>query len=259
VAAVERYANTRFLPDWSTEVCSLWRTTLERLEHGPEAVAASLDWAIKLQIFTAHAKARGFAWTEIEDWFAALQATPASMGPPCCARDQLELEWENQPLGRALQRMGVDPRRYPAFCDLYFELLEIDARFAQIGGNGIFDLLDAAGALKHGLPGLGEAEVAAVVDEPPPGGRAYRRGHWIRRLADQPTRYHVNWDSVYDSEENRYLDLSDPYGGDVDWKVPSRDEFFVAFETRLSRNLARRIRSRVQPPQPPPPDDAPPF
>jgi proteasome accessory factor A len=258
LAAVERYANTRFLPDWSTEVCSVWRVTLERLELGPEAVATSLDWAIKLQIFTAHARARGFPWTEIEAWSAALQAAGVGVQSPCCAEDQMEMVSADQALARVLHRMSIDPRRQRAFMNVYFELLEIDKRFSQIGGNGIFDHLDAAGALKHGLPGLGEAEITAVVAEPPTGGRAAIRGGWIRRLANEPKRYHVNWNSIYDAEQNRHLDLSDPYGCDVDWTTPPDPELLLTMESTIARSLARRIRNRARPPAPPSTDDAPP-
>ncbi len=55
---VETHLGEGLLPDWAPEVCALWRRTLDRLEGGYEAVATTLDWAIKRTLFDGHTRGR---------------------------------------------------------------------------------------------------------------------------------------------------------------------------------------------------------
>lgn len=48
----ERYAAEPFMPRWTTHVCALWRTILDRLDAGaPWSVSDTLDWAIKYALY----------------------------------------------------------------------------------------------------------------------------------------------------------------------------------------------------------------
>jgi hypothetical protein len=50
------------MPTWAGAVCEIWDATLTRLEQGAEAVADSLDWAIKLAIYRDRVSRRGMTW-----------------------------------------------------------------------------------------------------------------------------------------------------------------------------------------------------
>jgi proteasome accessory factor A len=51
LAMVEAHLGADFMPAWAPELCRRWQRVLEQLERGPEAVATSLDWAIKHALF----------------------------------------------------------------------------------------------------------------------------------------------------------------------------------------------------------------
>src|SRR5207344_120780 len=74
--AVEANAGAGTLPDWALEVCREWGAMLDRIEAGPEAVAGTLDWAIKRALFMRHAERRGLPWSGLGKLGRAL-ARPA--------------------------------------------------------------------------------------------------------------------------------------------------------------------------------------
>jgi len=136
--------------------------------------------------------------------------------------------WESLPMR---QEKGVEP-----FLAMRQELCEIDMRFGQLG-TGIFAVLNRTKVLAHHLPGVENIEQA--VSDPPRDGRARVRGACIRRLANQDDRYVCDWQRVWDTQENRMLDLGDPFASEEYWK----DEF--AGEERAGRaNWRLRLQAR---------------
>jgi hypothetical protein len=95
------------------------------------------------------------------------------------------------------------------------ELLEIDTRFGELGGNGLFADLEKAGVLTHHIPGVEQIDNAMV--HPPQIGRARLRGEVIRRLAGNGGSYRCDWQGVADLKGNRLLNLSDPFESNESW------------------------------------------
>jgi proteasome accessory factor A len=89
-------------------------------------------------------------------------------------------------------------------------LLELDTRFADIGPQGIFNMLDASGVLSHRR--LEPCQIDDAVRNPPRSGRARKRGRYIRQLSGDNERYACNWGGIYDCLEERALRLGDPFG-----------------------------------------------
>ncbi len=56
---VEAHLGAAFMPAWAAPLCQRWRRVLEQLASGPEALATSLDWAIKLALFRDRADRSG--------------------------------------------------------------------------------------------------------------------------------------------------------------------------------------------------------
>jgi hypothetical protein len=106
------------------------------------------------------------------------------------------------------------------FLQLRRELLEIDTRFGQLGGKGVFRALDAAGLLEHHMDGVDNIESA--VANPPAAGRAKVRGEFVRRVAGIRNRYHCDWSAAFDMEKRLRLDLSNPFATEEQW-VPIRE------------------------------------
>lgn len=55
----EANAKAKFMPSWAPEVCKRWREALELVARGPDAAAATFDWAIKLNLFKRVAERTG--------------------------------------------------------------------------------------------------------------------------------------------------------------------------------------------------------
>jgi hypothetical protein len=107
--------------------------------------------------------------------------------------------------------------QFDAFLNLRLQLFELDMRFGQLGAGGIFNMLDTAGELAHGFPGVDHIDEAMT--EPAPTGRANLRGKMIRQLQGHGGRYECYWDRLIDLQENRFLDLTDPWVDQEQWKA----------------------------------------
>jgi proteasome accessory factor A len=57
----EKHIGASFMPPWAGEVCAEWRRLLELLSRGPDAVAQTLDWAIKYAMYRERADRHGVA------------------------------------------------------------------------------------------------------------------------------------------------------------------------------------------------------
>src|ERR1039458_4471812 len=105
----------------------------------------------------------------------------------------------------------------PEILTAHQELCEIDTRFGQLGGSGLFAALDRAGVLGHHLAGVDNIEHA--VSNPPAIGRARLRSQCVKRFAGKNSRFSCSWSNVIDKEKNLFLDLSDPFISEEKWQI----------------------------------------
>ena len=201
----ERHRDAGFMPAWADAVCERWREVLARLEAGPAALSATLDWAVKHALYVDHARRRGFSWQTLPLW-----ARTAADG-----RESGLLDARGEAGGRA--RLRLDPARLRDFMRLRQELFEIDVRFGEVGTRGLFSTLARAGRLAHAIDGVGDREIDRGVSHPPDRGRARLRGDAITRLAGRVDQYGCDWTGIWSPGTGRWLDLSDPFQEDADW------------------------------------------
>jgi len=215
------------MPPWAAEACVHWRAMLDQLEHAPEAVATSLDWAIKRALFEQFAAARGFSWGEIAAWTEVLRticshlAETGIRGPssvleplihPTATVGHLLRQYRPQ-----LRERGLSWIRLPAFARLRQQLFEADVRFSQLGADGIFTKLDRDQVLTHHVPGVDRIDDAA--ENPPAIGRARLRSTLIRRLAQDRDAFMCSWAFILNMRESTALDLSNPFETSERWTV----------------------------------------
>ncbi|MCC6765591.1 MAG: proteasome accessory factor PafA2 family protein [Deltaproteobacteria bacterium] len=250
LALAEAHAGAPFMPPWTEAVCRAWRNVLDRLAHGPDAVATRLDWAVKLALFRAHARRRGVAWETLAAWSPIV----AQLGTALARADRREpltsrlvlgpespIAAEVARLGPIVTGMGLSWKEIEAVLALRLELFELDARFGQLGEGGIFAQLDTAGTLDHRV-------------EPAPGAppipRAALRAALVRELAGNGTRYSCTWSGIWDSDTDRYVDLDDPFEVRNEWigwrpngpGVPP-ERFLRGRERRAADPIALSIRA----------------
>jgi len=111
-------------------------------------------------------------------------------------------------------------RKGKSWQSLKDEFFEIDARFGQLGEIGIFGAMDRAGVLRHHVEGVDDVDDA--VCNPPSVGRARIRGECVKRFASEGGRYSCEWQSIFDAQEERVLDLSDPFATTEAWNPLSK-------------------------------------
>jgi proteasome accessory factor A len=139
----------------------------------------------------------------------------------------------------------VAPSRRPGREELY----ELETRYSQLGGEGIFARLDGKGVLRHRVPGIDRVEEAVCT--PPPSGRAAARGAWVRKLGAAGSRYACDWSCVYDLGENRMIDLGHPFENGEEWQPCSPDHETVArrdatFEAIFGRHRRRMLLAQLR-------------
>jgi proteasome accessory factor A len=222
------------VPEWAGQVRRIWRATLDLLEHGPGGAATALDWAIKHKLYVQHARRRGYSMEEISRWNRGLREKQPQ--PPAGELNQIleaRARLLSQPSPRriapvlpkaAADRLGLDPNRLAGFLKLRAELCELEIRFSELGAKGLFNQLDARGLLAHRLPQVTEQSIQQAVHNPPAMGRARLRGRLVRQLASQPERYLCDWQSIFDLQETRKIDLSNPGTEQADWAPCDRSE-----------------------------------
>ncbi|NOT26374.1 MAG: hypothetical protein HOP16_09775 [Acidobacteria bacterium] len=213
---------------WTSDVCALWRRTLDDIEEDRPRVAVTLDWAIKQRLFERRLAQRGIAWTSLRTWNTALDRIrrrwlkDAAQRPPFELATLLNpdgwLRTEMGKLSRLLGRQGLSWEQLPALAAARLELFELDAKFGALGENGIFNALDRAGALSHRVRDL---DVADAVVTPPQDTRAKIRGDVVLRLSTEATSYGAEWTRVYDRARRRELDLMNPFETDERWREVS--------------------------------------
>jgi hypothetical protein len=213
-----------WMPAWAGEVCSQWGALLDDLERAPGAVQTRLDWAIKLALFQAHAVKHGIAWdtlpvmTEIAEAMAAAARPPDPQGlllltPVPAPRGSRAAQDKRSGLAR-LQDLGLTWADFERFQRLRAELFEIDLRCARLGAAGILAMLDEAGVLAHGAPGV--VDIDRAVHAAPADTRAHVRGAAVR-AATRRNEGHCTWHGIEDFAERRILRLDDPFATTASW------------------------------------------
>lgn len=212
------------LPPWAAEVCCCWRATLDRLEDGPGAVAQSLDWGIKLALFSNHARSLGIPWDalsfcnqtidQLANRLHAREGRGRAMPVELAIAPKLRRLKEVSSFDRCLRSQGVQWEHLRALLSCRQQFFEIDTRFGQLGPKGIFHALDSAGVLNHRMEGVSEVEQA--VTHPPATGRARVRGQAIRRLAGTSDAK-CDWERIVNYSEGQTMDLADPFAHEESW------------------------------------------
>jgi len=226
LAQAEAHVGDAGMPPWAGEVCRRWRAVLDGLDRGWESVATSLDWAIKLALYTDRVRGRGLAWESLGSWTYVVERLSAAwrqakQGDRPLRADVVlgsasPIAAEVERLTPVVRRMGLSWADLGRFLDTRHELFEIDTRFAQLGDEGIFATLDAAGVLTHRVPGVDNIEHA--IDHPPDVARARLRGQLVRELSGHGDRYCCDWEGVWDCQSGKCIDLSDPFVAVREWK-----------------------------------------
>jgi proteasome accessory factor A len=223
-----RYQNASFMPGWASEACDLLERVLDRLSEGPAAVQTTLDWAIKLALFRARAQRQRIAWESLGCWNMVLQhlhaffETQRAPESPVTVITCDVLATDNpaaaqvEMLTPLLAREGLSWDGLEGFLRLRQELCEIDMRFGQLTGAGIFSALEQAGVLDHHVAGVEGIDLAE--SQPPQVGRARLRGECVGRFANRRDRYACDWGGVWDLEGRMVLDLADPFTSEEDWR-----------------------------------------
>jgi proteasome accessory factor A len=239
----EAHVGHALMPTWAPEVCRRWRAVLDALESGWESMATTLDWAIKLALYRDRTRRRDLPWESLEPWtFVAKSLTAALQAKSPTSRLTAELALSPDgpivhdawALNDMLDDAGLDWSGLGPFLRTRDELREIDTRFGQLGPEGLFARLDAAGALTHRVEGIDDIDRAVAT--PPDVPRARVRGELVRTLAGSALRYACDWDGVWDDESGNWVDLSDPFAASSGW---NREEDFALGE-RCPSGLGRR-------------------
>jgi hypothetical protein len=224
---IETHAGHSIMPSWTPQVLERLRHVLDRLEQGSGAVATILDWAIKFALYKEFVQHQGISWESLNHWNEVF-ARHRPLEPPAAP---LELEWRTLRtfLDRARtvtddtlkvvvlpEEKEIDREQLSAVLSLRQELFALDTRFGQLGPRSVFAALDKAGVLEHIVPGVENIEDAVL--NPPAIGRARLRGECVRRFHRQRDRFNCDWMAVWDCQQDKYLDLSDPFATEEHWR-----------------------------------------
>jgi len=244
----EAHLQADFMPSWAGAVCRAWRAILDRIETGgPAAVANTLDWAIKLSLYSH--QNLGIRWEQLGALSALLdQSSPAQdlnqdpealLAEERAVRRKLSSEEATDEFERLARSQGVDVADIKTLTRQRQRMFEIDMRFGELGAGGIFESLDAAGVLDHRI--VADDEIERAMTQPPPNGRAKIRGQVVQRLASNDGA-RCDWHQIIDFAEAKMLDLSDPFAREESWQVLNDTPYVhsVAFERHP---LSRRERA----------------
>jgi hypothetical protein len=230
----EAHLGDSFMPAWAAEVCHRWRAVLDQLEGAPGSIQQTLDWGIKLALYSDHARRLGVRWDALPFWNRVIDRLAAALGDG----EDGENGEKPLPLELALGPKSPIPKEVRSLTPLLRsrgfiwedlktllqcrqKFFEIDMRFGQLGPKGIFQPLDLAGVLNHRISGVDDIEQA--VAEPPAAGRARIRGQAIRHLA-AAEKVQCDWQHIVDFQAGKILDLSDPFACEESWRPLSHEE-----------------------------------
>jgi hypothetical protein len=224
--AAASHAGASCMPAWAPAACRSWRAMLDLLERAPDSVVTTLDWGIKRALFARVLARHGLSWTSAARWTAALREvmaafTPSGAGhawpdPGALLAPGIEAFPASAHIQPILHGHGFDRKGLAPFLRARRALFECDVRFGQLGGGGLFDMLDRDEVLTHRVPGVGD--VARAIEHPPEHGRAHVRGDAIRRLAGDAQDCVCDWTCITNRQTGRSLDLADPFEQEERWR-----------------------------------------
>jgi hypothetical protein len=212
------------MPPFAPDVCSIWRKTLDGLRTHPRALSKVLDWPFKAGLFEKLWHENGIAMATMSSGNEIERRLYESLEGTAYEKHWPDLEFLIGPgspvletaalLTKELRKAGLTWGTLAIPGKLRQKMLEIDLRLGQLGPNGLFHRFDRAGMLEHKL--LTESEIEMAKTVPPAKGRAAIRGKAVRELHGHPGAT-CSWQSVRDSGNRRFLDLSDPFCSTEKW------------------------------------------
>jgi hypothetical protein len=142
--------------------------------------------------------------------------------------EMLRLDWvvRWRLYAKFLQNRGLDWKTMadeasaPALGAIRAELFELDTKFGAVGNQGVFNALDQKGRLRHRI------DVAHFPGDTPT--RADLRGAVIQQICDNKNRdtFVAEWSYLLNRQENTWLDLTDPFEQNAEWKPKCQPETF---------------------------------
>jgi proteasome accessory factor A len=176
---IDGLADKGVLPDWATPLCRMWHRILELLEHAPESVQTTLDWAIKYAVFRE--------WVEKESSAERFFCT-WSPGYPQMPRTLFE-------------------------ADLRFGLVGEGGTFSRLDRDGLLthrlfedDEIEDA---RHEPPSAGRARARSILVS----------GHGRPQPAPGLTQFECDWRFCPVKDTRLYVDLSDPFRESIEWRL----------------------------------------
>ncbi len=197
------------------EILELWDEALDRLADSPGRLAETLDWAAKKSILDRAILGAGWTWKNFLAWGGIFwRAEPDSLAQAESLEDLLDRArgirgWLLRLRARReLNQGAIDPDRFEAARDLYYQTRKIDLRFHEISAEpGYQRQLESEGLLKRLTD---DEEVSRATREPPPDTRARIRSYYIR-LGLNPESVRANWEEVEIAGTARTIRLPDPF------------------------------------------------
>ena len=254
LSLAEAHIGEDFMPPWADRVCRVWRAILDRIERGPGAVAATLDWAIRYALYTERLKQNGLSWETVGHWNGIMEALTGALRGTEYRDKTVPVEMllgPSSPIAGEIARLipvleqhGLSWDGLRPVVNLRKELLEIDQRFARLGDASVFAALDREpGALAHHVPGVDN--IRHAMTHPPAFGRARLRGKAVQRLSGNGNRYVCDWQGIWDRKAGKQLDLSDPLAGKQRWRKVPRHEMEPDGLPLGIHEMLVRMRSRM--------------
>lgn len=213
-----------FLPDWAPAVIRLWAEHLDILERDPRDAADSLDWVMKHELFARWAGSR--LWSQsrtISGLLPRVKRVARRLGGETLVGLVTDLLERSSPESGDVERLAPLFRASGSTWEELVDLLslrpalqELDYRFGQLGGGGVFESLDRQGLCRR----LVERPVRETpLGDPPADTRANFRAAVVRQHGHDPRRHRFScdWGVVVDRIERQILHLSDPFDPAPQW------------------------------------------
>jgi proteasome accessory factor A len=182
----------RCLPSWARLVIKKWEEVLHALNSSDYTfLSMRLDNFIKYALLSSKIEKFGITWEAVRDWMHFFSEEKKEGFDSRSFMKDRKLKWRD----RARMREIIN------------HLITLDLRYHELG-SGIFYALDRGGLLKHKI--CLRRDVKKLIEYPPPSGRAWVRGKFIRRLSrsDKANSATSSWNQISDGY-NKYR-LSDP-------------------------------------------------
>ncbi len=248
--AAQTHVGADWMPVWAPGVVQRWREVLELLAEGaPYSVSTKLDWAIKWSLHESFCRDRGFTVEQVQEWDRDISeiAETRGVGPGALQSRQADVLVNDPRVVRKLiqphplfEHDREHDKKWERLADaltLRSQLNEIDTRFAEIGPDGLFNQLDAAGVLEHRLTEVGEERICRAMEQPPDDTRARIRAEAIERVnrSRRKKQYRADWHCVYMDDQRIRLDLSELWNLSPSWRrYPRRRDELSILEEVLS-------------------------